>query len=61
MILWKLKKFYSKYLLTILFLWLLSFIIISCSKPTNRVKNDDKKYNGCKYIVTDIERLKVKI
>lgn len=44
MILWKLKKFYSKYLLTILFLWLLSFIIISCSKPTNRVKNEDKKY-----------------
>ena len=24
-------------------------------------KNDDKKYNGCKCIVTDIERLKVKI
>ena len=44
MILWKLKKFYSKYLLTILFLWLLSFTIISCSKPTNRVKNEDKKY-----------------
>ena len=44
MILWKLKKFYSKYLLTILFLWLLSFIIISCSKPANRVKNEDKKY-----------------
>ena len=44
MILWKLKKFYSKYLLTILFLWLLSFIIISCSKPTNRVKNEDEKY-----------------
>ena len=44
MILWKLKKFYSKYLLTILFLWLLSFIIISCSKPANRVKNENKKY-----------------
>ena len=44
MILWKLKKFYSKYLLTILFLWLLSFTIISCSKTTNRVKNEDKKY-----------------
>ena len=44
MILWKLKKFYSKYLLTILFLWLLSFTIISCSKPANRVKNEDKKY-----------------
>ena len=44
MILWKLKKFYSKYLLTILFLWLLSFTIINCSKPTNRVKNEDKKY-----------------
>ncbi len=44
MILWKLKKFYSKYLLTILFLWLLSFTIISCSKSTNRVKNEDKKY-----------------
>ena len=24
-------------------------------------KSDNKKYNGCKYIVTDIERLKVKI
>ena len=44
MILWKLKKFYSKYLPTILFLWLLSFTIISCSKPTNRVKNEDEKY-----------------
>ena len=44
MILWKLKKFYSKYLPTILFLWLLSFTIISCSKPANRVKNEDKKY-----------------
>lgn len=44
MILWKLKKFYSKYLLTILFLWLLSFTIISCSKPTNRFKNEDEKY-----------------
>ena len=44
MILWKLKKFYSKYLLTVLFLWLLSFTIISCSKPINRVKNEDKKY-----------------
>ena len=44
MILWKLKKFYSKYLLTILFLWLLSFTIISCSKTINRVKNEDKKY-----------------
>ena len=44
MILWKLKKNYSKYLLTILFLWLLSFTIISCSKPTNRVKNEDEKY-----------------
>jgi len=44
MILWKLKKFYSKYLLTILFLWLLSFTIISCSKPANRVKNENKKY-----------------
>lgn len=44
MILWKLKKFYSKYLLNILFLWLLSFIIISCSNPANRVKNEDKKY-----------------
>ena len=44
MILWKLKKFYSKYLPTILFLWLLSFTIISCSKPTNRVKNENKKY-----------------
>jgi len=31
-------------LLTILFLWLLSFTIISCSKPANRVKNEDKKY-----------------
>ena len=44
MILWKLKKVYSKYLITILFLWLLSFTIISCSKTTNRVKNEDKKY-----------------
>lgn len=44
MILWKLKKNYSKYLLTILFLWLLSFTIISCSKPANKVKNEDKKY-----------------
>ena len=44
MILWKLKKFYSKYLLTILFLWLLSFTVISCSKPANRVKNENKKY-----------------
>ena len=31
-------------MLTILFLWLLSFTIISCSKTTNRVKNEDKKY-----------------
>ena len=31
-------------MLTILFLWLLSFTIISCSKPANRVKNEDKKY-----------------
>ena len=44
MILWKLKKVYSKYLITILFLWLLSFTIISCSKPANGVKNEDKKY-----------------
>ena len=44
MILREIKNLYKKYLLIIVFLCLLNFIAVSCSKPTNRVKNEDEKY-----------------
>ena len=44
MILREIKNLYTKYLPIIAFLCLLNFIAVSCSKPTNRVKNEDKKY-----------------
>ena len=44
MILREIKKLHKKYFPIIVFLCLLNFITVSCSKPTNRVKNDDKKY-----------------
>ena len=44
MILREIKNLYTKYLPIIVFLCLLNFIAVSCSKPTNRVKNEDKKY-----------------
>ena len=44
MILREIKNLYKKYLPIIVFLCLLNFIAVSCSKPTNRVKNEDEKY-----------------
>ena len=44
MILREIKNLYTKYLPIIAFLCLLNFIAVSCSKPKNRVKNEDKKY-----------------
>lgn len=44
MILREIKNLYTKYLPIIVFLCLLNFIAVSCSKPTNRVKNENKKY-----------------
>ena len=44
MILREIKKLCTKYLPIIVFLCLLNFIVVSCSKPTNSVKDEDKKY-----------------
>lgn len=44
MILRKIKNLYTKYLPIIVFLCLLNFIVVSCSKPKNSLKNEDKKY-----------------